>query len=96
MLIVVRAKGIVITKLLGLAGYFEYSQKRTDIFFYFYFEIVHRHIQISPPNTEILWFNNRIQMTMYLVSTVVSISILWNIKNPLKDKKAGKTLIFNV
>ena len=33
--------------------YFEYSQKRTDIFFYFYFEIVHRHIQISMPNPAI-------------------------------------------
>ena len=35
----------------GLAGYFEYSQKRTDIFcYYFCFEIVHRHFQICPPN----------------------------------------------
>ena len=53
MLIVVRAKGIVITKLPGLAGYFEYSQKRTDIFCYFYFEIVHRNIKIGPPNLEV-------------------------------------------
>ena len=48
-------KGIVICILLlnheipGFVGdYFEYSQKRTDVFCYFYFEIVHRHIQISP------------------------------------------------
>ena len=33
---------------LGLASYFEYSQKRTDIFCYFYYEIVHRHIQGRP------------------------------------------------
>ena len=43
---------------------FEYSQKRTYALCYFYFEIVHRHIQINLPNPMILWFNNKIQMTM--------------------------------
>ena len=51
---------------MGLASYFKYCQKRTDIFCYFYFEIVHRHIQISPPNPVISWFNNGIQMNITL------------------------------
>ena len=53
--------------MLGLVVYFEYSQKRTDIFCYFYFEIVQRHIQISPPNPVILGFNIGIQITITLV-----------------------------
>ena len=45
-----------ITRLLDLAGYFEYSPKRIDIFCYFCFKIeqcphcMHSHIEISPPN----------------------------------------------
>ena len=34
---------------LGLVGYFEYSEKRPDIFCYFYFEIVHRHTYTNKP-----------------------------------------------
>ena len=54
--ILYNTKGIVICiplfnhEIGEFGGLFSYSQKRTDIFCYFNFEIVHRHIQISPPN----------------------------------------------
>ena len=44
-------KGNEIQLPLGLAGYVLNILKREQIYFgNFYFEIVHRHIQISPPN----------------------------------------------
>ena len=42
---------------------------------YFYLEIVHRHIQISPPNPVSSWFDNGIQMTMYKFSKIMSLKI---------------------
>ena len=53
-------KAIVICILLlnhEVAG-FEYSQKRTYVFCYFYFKLVHRHIPISLPNHTLVQYRS--------------------------------------
>ena len=67
-----------------MVDYFEYSQKRTDI--------AHRHIQISPPNPMISWFNNTndynskyllCNINIYITDQTVTVNTMWQSQNDL-------------